>query len=136
LALSFDPSSQVFNPNFPNFENGLDEKLSYFDLNAGIFWRTLIRYVMPSAGISVSHLNMPLETFATSSSGKRLPMKLTFNGEVILPVNSKAIFNSLNFIIASLVKLSATNITNPFFFRWLEKDMKHRAAVFAGSPSC
>jgi type IX secretion system PorP/SprF family membrane protein len=85
----FDPSSQLFNESLPNLESGLNNELHYFDLNVGIFWRTLIRYFMPSAGISVSHVNLPLQKFSTSSKGIRLPMKLTFNSEVIVPVNTR-----------------------------------------------
>jgi type IX secretion system PorP/SprF family membrane protein len=85
----FDQSSQLFNATLPSLESRLDQDLHYFDLNVGIFWRTLIRDIMSSAGISVSHVNMPVETFSTSLSGTRLPMKLTFNSEVIVPINSK-----------------------------------------------
>jgi type IX secretion system PorP/SprF family membrane protein len=85
----FDQLNQLFNTNLPSLESGLADRLSYFDLNVGVFWRTLIRNVMPSAGISVSHVNMPVEKFSTSSSGSRLPVKLTFNSSLIVPVNSK-----------------------------------------------
>ena len=85
----FDPSGQVFNPSLPSLESGLGEKLKYIDLNIGFSWRTLISTITPSAGITVSHLNMPVERFETSSAGIRLPMKLTFNGQVIIPVNKK-----------------------------------------------
>jgi type IX secretion system PorP/SprF family membrane protein len=85
----FDQLNEMFNTSLPNLESGLNNELHYFDLNAGIFWRTRIRYTIPSAGISVSHVNMPVEKFSTSSSGTRLPVKLTFNGEVIVPVNSR-----------------------------------------------
>lgn len=85
----FDLSSQLFDPTLPSLESGLINELHYFDLNAGVFWRTLIRNIMPSAGISVSHLNMPVEKFSTSSTGTRLPMRLNFNSEVIVPVNTK-----------------------------------------------
>jgi type IX secretion system PorP/SprF family membrane protein len=85
----FDPSSQIFNATLPNLESGLNNELHYFDLNVGIFWRSQIRYIMPSAGIAVSHLNMPVQMFSTSSSGIRLTMKMTFNGEVFVPINNK-----------------------------------------------
>jgi type IX secretion system PorP/SprF family membrane protein len=85
----FDLSNQLFNSSLPSLENGLDQKLSYFDLNAGISWRTLIKNMIPSAGISVSHLNMPEERFSTSSAGTRLPMRMTFNGELLIPINKK-----------------------------------------------
>jgi type IX secretion system PorP/SprF family membrane protein len=85
----FDLSGQIFNSSLPSLETGLNQELHYFDLNVGIFWRTLIKHVMPSAGISVSHVNMPVEAFSTSSAGIKLPMKVNFNGEVIVPVNSR-----------------------------------------------
>jgi type IX secretion system PorP/SprF family membrane protein len=85
----FDPTGQFFNGSLPSLENGLSGQINYLDINVGIFWRTLIRYIMPSAGISVSHVNFPVEKFSTSSSGTRLSAKLTFNGEVVIPVNSR-----------------------------------------------
>jgi type IX secretion system PorP/SprF family membrane protein len=89
FSSQFDPTNQLFDATLPSLESGLDDRLSYFDLNAGIFWRTLIRNIMPSAGISISHLNTPLQRFTTAATGTRLPMKLNFNGEVIVPVNTR-----------------------------------------------
>jgi type IX secretion system PorP/SprF family membrane protein len=85
----FDPTGQIFNPSLPSLEAGLGDKLKYVDVNIGLYWSTLISTVIPSAGLTVSHLNMPLERFETSSTGLRLPMKLTFNGQAIIPVNKK-----------------------------------------------
>jgi type IX secretion system PorP/SprF family membrane protein len=85
----FNQLSQFFDASMPSLENGLDDRLKYLDLNAGIFWRTIIHNIIPSAGISVSHLNMPVQRFETSSTGKRLPLRLNFSGEVIIPVNAK-----------------------------------------------
>jgi len=84
----FDLFSQVFNTNLPSSEFGLTGNLHYFDLNAGIFWRTLIRNIMPSAGFSISHLFRPLESFSNSSAGFHLPMKFTFNSQVIIPLKN------------------------------------------------
>jgi type IX secretion system PorP/SprF family membrane protein len=89
FGTQFDQANQFFNSTLPTMENGLDDKLHYFDLNAGISWQMKIRHVIPSAGISLSHLNMPVERFSTSSSGTRLPVKLTFNSEITVPVNSR-----------------------------------------------
>jgi type IX secretion system PorP/SprF family membrane protein len=85
----FNQTSQLFDVTLPSLESGLNDRLNYFDLNAGIFWRTMIRNIMPNAGISVSHLNMPLQKFSTASTGTRLPMKLNVSGEVIVPVNAR-----------------------------------------------
>jgi type IX secretion system PorP/SprF family membrane protein len=85
----FNQLSQFFDASMPSLETGLDDRLKYLDLNAGIFWRTIIHDIIPSAGISVSHLNMPVQRFETSSTGKRLPLKLNFSGEIIIPVSTK-----------------------------------------------
>jgi type IX secretion system PorP/SprF family membrane protein len=81
----FDELSEIFSTSIPSMENGLEDRLHYFDLNMGVFWTTLLQKYIPSAGISLSHINFPLERFSTSSSGKRLPMRITFNGQVIVP---------------------------------------------------
>lgn len=85
----FNQSGMLFDATLPTLENGLDDRLHYIDLNAGIAWHALIHNMMSSAGISLSHINMPVEKFATSATGFRLPMKLNFNGEVVVPVNSR-----------------------------------------------
>jgi type IX secretion system PorP/SprF family membrane protein len=85
----FNQSIQLFDETLPSLESGLSDRLKYFDLNAGIFWRTIIHNILPSAGISVTHLNMPYQKFSTSSTGTRLPMRLNLNSEVTVPVNSR-----------------------------------------------
>jgi type IX secretion system PorP/SprF family membrane protein len=85
----FNQLSQFFDASMPSLESGLDDRLKYLDLNAGIFWRTIIHDIIPSAGLSVSHLNMPVQRFETSSTGKRLPLRLNFSGEVMIPVSPK-----------------------------------------------
>ncbi len=84
----FDLFSQVFNTNLPSSEYGLTGNLHYFDLNAGIFWRTMVHNIMPSAGFSISHINRPVVSFSNSSAGFHLPMKFTFTSQVIVPLNS------------------------------------------------
>jgi type IX secretion system PorP/SprF family membrane protein len=85
----FDLLNEVFNTNLPSSEFGLSGNLHYFDFNAGIFWRTLIHNMMPSAGFSISHITRPLESFSNSSGGFHLPMKFTFNSQLIYPLNSR-----------------------------------------------
>jgi type IX secretion system PorP/SprF family membrane protein len=89
FGLQFDQLSQQFNTNLASMEDGLTGNLQYFDLNVGIFWHTLIRTIMPSVGISLSHINTPMETFSTASTGTRRPMKLTFNSQVTIPIDSR-----------------------------------------------
>lgn len=97
FGTQFDQANQIFNSSLPAMESGLNDKLQYFDLNAGISWQMNIHHIIPSAGISVSHLNVPEERFSTSSSGKRLPLKLTFNSEIKVPVTSRITVNPLLF---------------------------------------
>jgi type IX secretion system PorP/SprF family membrane protein len=85
----FDASNQKFSSNLPSMEDGLTDNLHHFDMNIGIYWRTLIHNLIPSAGLSIRHILRPVETFSTSSSGSRLPMKLSINGQVIIPLSSK-----------------------------------------------
>jgi type IX secretion system PorP/SprF family membrane protein len=93
FGAQFNQAGEFFDATLPTLEDGLSDKLNYFDLNAGLFWRTMIRNIMPSAGISVSHLNMPLQKFSTSSTGTRLHMKLNANGGVMVPVNDRITLN-------------------------------------------
>lgn len=85
----FNYVSEFFDATLPTLEDGLTDRLDYFDLNAGLFWRTMIRRLMPSAGVSVSHINTPLQKFSTSSTGTRLRMKLNVNGGVTVPVSDR-----------------------------------------------
>jgi type IX secretion system PorP/SprF family membrane protein len=85
----FNYASEFFDATLPSFEDGLSDRLSYFDLNAGLIWRTMVRNVMPAAGISVSHINKPLQKFSTSSVGTRLPMKINVSGGIMIPVNDR-----------------------------------------------
>ena len=88
FGTQFDQASELFNTTLPTMENGLDDRLHYFDLNMGVFWTTLLQNYIPSAGISLNHINFPLQRFSTSSEGTRLPMRVTLNGQVIVPFTS------------------------------------------------
>lgn len=85
----FDGTSQQYNPRLTSYENYLSNNMGFFDLNAGIYWRTLIRNFMPSAGFSVSHINRPKASFSSSPEATRLPMKYTFNGQVDIPLSNR-----------------------------------------------
>jgi len=85
----FNSVSEFFDAALPTLEDGLTDRLTYFDLNAGLFWRTMIRRLMPSAGVSVSHLNMPVQKFSTSSTGTKLQMKLNVNGGIMVPLSDR-----------------------------------------------
>ena len=58
-------------------------------MNVGIYWRTLIRNIMPSAGLSISHFLRPVVTFSASDQTVRLPVKISFHGQVNIPLTSR-----------------------------------------------
>jgi type IX secretion system PorP/SprF family membrane protein len=88
FGTQFDQTNQIFSSSIPSQENGLTDHLYNFDLNVGLMWQTKLQNIIPSAGISVSHINMPLEKFSTSTTGSRMPMKITINSQVIFPVSA------------------------------------------------
>jgi type IX secretion system PorP/SprF family membrane protein len=85
----FEAANQLFNSNLSSLENGLTGNMHYFDLNAGISWRTLIHNIMPEAGLSFRHIFRPTESFSTGASGLKLPVKMTLTGQVNISLNSK-----------------------------------------------
>ncbi len=89
FGTQFDQVAQIFNTNLPSLENNLTGSTQYFDMNVGALWRAFIKNIMPTVGFSVSHIIRPIETFSTASNGTRLPMKLTFNSQVYIPITSK-----------------------------------------------
>ncbi len=52
-----------FDSKLPNYEKGLNNSLSYFDLNAGFAVSRKIKNIEPLLGLSFFHLNMPKESF-------------------------------------------------------------------------
>jgi type IX secretion system PorP/SprF family membrane protein len=93
----FDEINQYFNNTLPSQEDGMNEKINYLDINLGFSWRTMIRNLMPDAGISISHVNFPVEKFSTSTKGVRLPLRMTLNGEINTPLTSKVSITPLIF---------------------------------------
>jgi type IX secretion system PorP/SprF family membrane protein len=91
----FSDITESFDPSLPALESGLGDRLSYFDLNAGVMWRTMIKNIMPMAGISVDHINMPVQRFSTASSGTRLHVKLNITAGVVVPLNDRIMLNPL-----------------------------------------
>jgi type IX secretion system PorP/SprF family membrane protein len=89
FGTQFDAANQLFNSNLSSLENGLSGNMHYFDMNAGISWRTLVHNVMPSAGLSFRHIFRPTETFSTGALGSKLPMKITITGQVNIPLTHK-----------------------------------------------
>jgi len=85
----FDPGSQIFNPSLSSNEDDLNEDINYFDLNGGILWQSRIKTFIPSFGVGINHINRPVESFFADETGKPLPLKYTFHGNIIIPISQK-----------------------------------------------
>jgi type IX secretion system PorP/SprF family membrane protein len=81
----FDQGGHIFNPDLPSSEDNLEENLGYIDVNAGLLWQTRIKTLVSAVGFSVSHLNRPVESFYSDTSGSPLPMKYTLHGKIKIP---------------------------------------------------
>jgi type IX secretion system PorP/SprF family membrane protein len=101
----FDPGSDSFNPVLPSGESMLEDRMNYFDLNMGIFWRSRIRQVKYMSGVSVSHINRPVESFYVRNDSTRLPLKLMVHGSISLPLGNR-------FSLMPLYHFSNTSGTN------------------------
>lgn len=56
------------------------EKRSYLDINFGAIWKSSISIFEPEAGIALSHINSPNESFYNEK--EKLPIRYTFHGKV------------------------------------------------------
>lgn len=91
----FDPDTETFNPNLPSNEDLLTDRINYFDLNIGLLWRSRIKSIFTSAGVSLHHVNQPVETFFQDNDSIRLPLKYSIHGEVVIPIGQKIEFSPL-----------------------------------------
>ncbi len=85
----FDPDGEVFDPDLPSNEEFLNNKMRYFDLNAGVLWRSKMNNLFLTTGFSVSHINRPVESFFDENDSTHLPGKYTFHGDLIIPLFQK-----------------------------------------------
>jgi type IX secretion system PorP/SprF family membrane protein len=85
----FDSDAETFNPNLPSNEDLLIDRISYFDLNLGAIWRSRIKNIFTTVGVSFHHVNQPLESFFQDNDSTRLPVKYTIHGDVAFPIADK-----------------------------------------------
>ncbi|MBI4646567.1 MAG: PorP/SprF family type IX secretion system membrane protein [Bacteroidia bacterium] len=74
----YNYGSGIFDSALPHNENGLGDKLSYVDLNAGIGWTARYKTFYPFLKLALFHINRPNESFLTTKN--RLPIKTVFSG--------------------------------------------------------
>lgn len=74
-----------------NFTDGVfaggnpSEKSNYLDINMGAIWQTSIKNLEPELGVSISHLNVPNESFFDAT--ERLPVRFNFHGQMKAKIN-------------------------------------------------
>ncbi len=85
----YDPANSRFDPNLPSQENNLLDNNYYFDLNIGFLWQAHIKNALPVAGISIEHINRPVESFMSNNDSSRMPIKYTFHSQITLPIIAK-----------------------------------------------
>jgi type IX secretion system PorP/SprF family membrane protein len=100
-------SWQVWNRNTGEFsldngETGMNEKASYFDLNAGLTWKRFIGKYEPEIGFAFSHLNSPKRTFFESSEKEKI--RSLFHAKVKIGVTDNL------YLAPSLLYMSQENI--------------------------
>lgn len=92
FASQFNEGSEEFDPSFPSNEDFLNNKLSYFDLNAGVLWQSRIKTWKPALGFAINHINRPVESFYSGNDSSRVALKYTFHGQMYIPIKSKFSF--------------------------------------------
>jgi len=85
----FNSIDEEFSLYYPSYENLLEDRLSYFDLNAGVLWRTHIKNYQLASGFSVSHLNRPVESFAKDEEDDPLPLRYNWQGNMVFPLTRR-----------------------------------------------
>lgn len=78
----FNPETGLFDPDY-NISAIPDnnEKLGYFDMNAGVFYAYNAGKVQPYGGVSLFHLTMPKESFSNNANSK-LSIRTAISGGV------------------------------------------------------
>ena len=117
----FDPNSNTFDPDSPSSEEGLSDELQYFDLNAALYWRAKINNKLPSAGISLQHINQPVESFYNNSDNNRVAITYNLHGSIVVPIGEQSdieplLYYSTNLSVSELL-LGGTYGYRPTFWQ-------------------
>ncbi|MCB0762457.1 MAG: PorP/SprF family type IX secretion system membrane protein [Flavobacteriales bacterium] len=76
-----------FDSSLPSGEDGLGDRLSYLDVNAGALYKKAFAKGNFSVGAAIFHVNMPNESFFDRRN--RLPMRPLINGSLRYHLNDK-----------------------------------------------
>jgi type IX secretion system PorP/SprF family membrane protein len=85
----YDHSIGYFNQSKPNNEGAKygNTRTTYFDLNAGIYWKMSLPKIKPSVGISILHINQADESFNKNAS--KIPIRENIHGNVLITLKNK-----------------------------------------------
>ena len=84
-------SQDMFNSKLPNYENGYNKSISFFDLNAGLLWGyRLTKTISTQFGYTLMHINRPNRSFkSVSSDTTRFGMRNVFHFGATIALNDK-----------------------------------------------
>ncbi|MFP4061085.1 MAG: type IX secretion system membrane protein PorP/SprF, partial [Bacteroidales bacterium] len=108
-----------------------DENIAYFNLNGGIAWRKKIRNLLPGAGLSMNHINRPVESFNREDEWPRVPLKYTFSGNVLIEFSRNISFNPRILVVSQ--GGAREFIAGGLTYLQLQTPNFSRASVFGGS---
>lgn len=74
----FDNSTGYYNSNLPDYENGLGDKVNYYDFNAGLSYDVNLGNLKPYLGVSFFHLTSINENF--TGTEYKLPFRYAVHG--------------------------------------------------------
>jgi type IX secretion system PorP/SprF family membrane protein len=109
----FDPTTETYNPGLPSNEDLLIDRISYFDLNLGGIWRSRIKNMFTTVGVSFHHVNRPVESFFEDNDSIHMPVKFTALGDVTIPIAEK--FEVRPMLLYGTMKGANEFIGNIFF---------------------
>lgn len=115
--LGWDENSRDFTA--PNGETNFGENVSYFDLNAGLLWKTQIGIVEPEVGIALSHLNTPSNSYFGDKNQKE-SMRMTLHARAKVNLSDELfLFPAL--LYSSKNSVINTQVGTDFGYRFVRK---------------
>jgi type IX secretion system PorP/SprF family membrane protein len=123
FGTQFSTVDNRFHSDLPSNEVLIDEKLAYFDCNAGFLWRAVIQEYRLAAGFAVYHLNRPVESFIKNNEEDHLPVRYHWHANMLIPLSERidlspmvlysATSGAREFIGGSLLGYSVRSVASP-----------------------
>lgn len=93
----YNKETGLFDPTLPTSGGGFSSQVTYFDLNAGIYWTYEFEKWQPELGLSAQHINEPNESF--TNSGNKLKHRKTGFGGFSIQTNERFVINPMMYYI-------------------------------------